>query len=56
MKEKPNESTIVSQTKLVDHASLVSLVLAVVALLTLSFIFMEVKVASSMDSVTLAGS
>lgn len=55
MKEKPSESTIVSQTKLVDHASLVSLVLAVVALLTLSFIFMEVKVASSMDSVTLAG-
>lgn len=37
------------------HASLLGLVLAVIALLLLSFVLMENKVASSMDSVTLAG-
>lgn len=37
------------------HASLFGLVLAVIALLLLSFVLMENKVASSMDSVTLAG-
>lgn len=55
MSVKPTNVEIKHQTKTSDHASLASLVIAVVALLALSFVFMEKKIASSMDSVTLAG-
>lgn len=55
MSVKPTNVEIKHQAKTSDHASLASLVIAVVALLALSFVFMEKKIASSMDSVTLAG-
>jgi len=55
MKEKTIEVKNETQKDSVEHAPLASLVLAVVSLLILSFVLMESKVASSMDSVTLAG-
>jgi hypothetical protein len=55
MSVKPINNKNLNQSKISDHAPLVSLVIAVVALLVISFIFMEKKFAGSMDSVTLAG-
>ena len=55
MQETPTTVNQDVQRKNGTHASLLELVLAVVALLMLSFVLMENKVASSMDSVTLAG-
>lgn len=55
MNQKPNESKNEAHVRTSNHASLISLVLAVIALLAISFVFMEIKITSSMNSVTLAG-
>jgi len=52
---KPAASASQQQAATTDHAPLISLIIAVLALLVLSFVLMENKIASSMDSVTLAG-
>lgn len=55
MSIKPTEIKNEKHVETSDHASLISLVIAVVSLLVLSFVLMKNKFASSMDSVTLAG-
>ncbi|WP_245994794.1 hypothetical protein [Companilactobacillus furfuricola] len=55
MKVKPVKNDEIVQLNNQKNPSLLGLVFAVVALLVLSFIFMHNKIASSMDSVTIAG-
>lgn len=55
MRVQPATSQSEPTTPITAHASLMGLVLAVLVLLVLSFVLMEKQVASSMDSVTLAG-
>ncbi|EIW12990.1 putative membrane protein [Lactiplantibacillus pentosus KCA1] len=51
----PTTGHMATQTATTEHASLVSLVIAVIGLLALSFALMAAKIASSMTAVTLAG-
>ncbi|GEO65688.1 hypothetical protein [Levilactobacillus spicheri] len=55
MRVQPVPSRSEPATPVTAHAPLLGLVLAVLVLLALSFVLMEKQVASSMDSVTLAG-
>lgn len=55
MRIQPVTTNTKQQTRFTEHASLVSLVAAVIALLILSFVLMESKVVSSMNAVTLSG-
>lgn len=55
MKIKPTQNTQQVELKTEKHPSLLGLIFAVVALLLVSFVFMQYKIGSSMDSVTLAG-
>lgn len=55
VKVRPTENFEKVQPATEKHPSLLGLVFAVIALLIVSFIFMQNKIGSSMDSVTLAG-